>query len=217
MANQKTLAPVETARGASAIAATYSRVFDQECTSQAVYQHACRGLVHSSMAGYNSTIFAYGPTGSGKTFTMQSVMQQAAREIFDCIQAQPAREFLVRVSALEIYNEAVRDLLGAAGAMPLKVLEDPERGATAEGLAEEGVESVEHLEQLLQRVAERRQVGEGGSGGSCWSCCSLWRLHWRGGLPTGRRAGWLRLGRCPCCCRRVPRRATTTAAGRTRS
>jgi centromeric protein E len=152
------LVPLDTAKSASAIATVYSRVFDRDCASQAVYQQAGRGLVHSSMEGYNSTIFAYGPTGSGKTFTMQSVMQLSARDIFDFIQQHHSREFLVRVSAMEIYNEAVRDLLGGHGGMPLKVLEDPERGTCAEGLAEEGVESVEHLEQLLQRVAERRQV-----------------------------------------------------------
>ncbi len=44
------------------------------------------------------------------------------------------------------------------GSPPLKVIEDPERGTVAEGLAEEGVQSAQHLQQLLRAVEERRQV-----------------------------------------------------------
>ena len=159
VAHQNTLVPVDTGRATSATATTYSRVFAPDCASEAVYEQAGRRLVLSSMEGYNSTIFAYGPTGSGKTFTMHAILQQAAQEVFDHISKTPSREFLVRVSAMEIYNEAVRDLLGDGGGMPLKVVEDPERGTFAEGLAEEGVESVAHLKQLLEQVVERRQVG----------------------------------------------------------
>jgi hypothetical protein len=58
------------------------------------------------MAGVNGTLFAYGQTGGGKTFTMKAVMEAACAEVFDIIKATPGREYLLRLSAVEIYNEA---------------------------------------------------------------------------------------------------------------
>ncbi len=155
---QNTLEPLDAPRLTSGMASTYSRVFGTDVASQTVYEQAGKRLVLSSMEGYNSTIFAYGPTGSGKTFTMQAILQQSAQEIFDHIKQHSTREYIIRVSALEIYNEHVRDLLGDDPSLPLKVMDDPDRGTVADGLTEEGVESVDHLRQLLQRVEERRQV-----------------------------------------------------------
>ena len=74
------------------------------------------------LEGYNGTIFAYGQTGTGKTFTMEGVnsdetlkgiIPRAFAQIFNMISsnADANREFLVRASYLEIYNEEIRDLL----------------------------------------------------------------------------------------------------------
>jgi centromeric protein E len=90
------------------------------------------------------TIFAYGQTSSGKTFTMQGsgsldsishlnidggIVHMAASDIFQHIEASTDRVFLVRVSFIEIYNEEVRDLLVSGGDdNTLSVREDPRRG-----------------------------------------------------------------------------------------
>ena len=71
------------------------------------------------MEGYNGTIFAYGQTGTGKTFTMEGVptpelkgiIPRTIEWIFNNIKNYTNRQFLVRVSFVEIYNEEVRDLL----------------------------------------------------------------------------------------------------------
>ena len=80
------------------------------------------------MEGYHGTVFAYGMTGTGKTFSMQGtqsspgVIPLAITDIFSYIRETPSREFLLRVSYLEIYNEKIHDLLsmptgaGAPGA-----------------------------------------------------------------------------------------------------
>ena len=72
------------------------------------------------MQGYNGTIFAYGQTGTGKTFTMEGVADKAELKgiiprsiewIFNSIKSYSDQNFLVRVSFVEIYNEEVIDLL----------------------------------------------------------------------------------------------------------
>ena len=81
-----------------------------------------RPIVDNVLEGYNGTIFAYGQTGTGKTFTMEGdrsvaelkgIIPNSFAHIFGHIaKSNDHLKFLVRVSYLEIYNEEVRDLLG---------------------------------------------------------------------------------------------------------
>jgi chromosomal replication initiation ATPase DnaA len=83
----------------------YDRVFDESCTNKEVYKEVARQIVLSGMEGKNGTVFAYGQTASGKTHTMRAMVEEGSREIFDYIEGAHEREFMVRVSSLEIYNE----------------------------------------------------------------------------------------------------------------
>ena len=94
------------ARAAPPAAYTFDAVFGPAAGNDTVYKDAASPLVRSAMAGVNGTLFAYGQTGSGKTYTMKAVMDAATAEVFECIKATPGREFLLRLSAVEIYNEA---------------------------------------------------------------------------------------------------------------
>jgi hypothetical protein len=83
----------------------------------------CKSLLDSVCAGYNSTIFAYGQSGSGKTFTMEGsgiagtldsgILPNSVDYIFNTIQANSSgsKQYLVHCSYVEIYNEVIHDLL----------------------------------------------------------------------------------------------------------
>lgn len=123
------------------------------------------------MEGYHGTVFAYGMTGTGKTFSMQGtasspgVIPLAITDIFSYIRETPSREFLLRVSYLEIYNEKIHDLLGmSAGGAPgaaqeeIKLREDAKRGVYATPLKEEIVQSPTQLLRVIARGDQARRV-----------------------------------------------------------
>ena len=84
------------------------------------YEQTARPLVDSVLEGFNGTIFAYGQTGTGKTFTMEGIRSQpelrgiipsSFAHIFQSIKKSESRQFLVRASYLEIYNVNMIDFL----------------------------------------------------------------------------------------------------------
>ncbi len=137
-------------------ACQYDRVFADSCTSDEVYASAAQPLVLSAMEGYNCTLFAYGQTGSGKTTTMKSIMQQSATDIFAHISRARGREFMLRMCAIEVYNEVVHDLF-VDGETNLNI-RDGEKGPVVVDLTEQNIESEEHLLALLERMQEKRTV-----------------------------------------------------------
>lgn len=125
------------------------------------------------MEGYHGTVFAYGMTGTGKTFSMQGtasspgVIPLAITDIFSYIRETPHREFLLRVSYLEIYNEKIHDLLstptsnggGPAQQEEIKLREDSKRGVYATPLKEEIVQSPTQLLRVIARGDHARRTG----------------------------------------------------------
>lgn len=126
------------------------------------------------MEGYHGTVFAYGMTGTGKTFSMQGtasspgVIPLAITDIFSYIRETPSREFLLRVSYLEIYNEKIHDLLsmstngggigGPAVQEEIKLREDSKRGVYASPLKEEIVQSPTQLLRVIARGDQARRT-----------------------------------------------------------
>lgn len=146
-----------------ATAYAFDRVFGPATTSQAVYDVAARPVVKSAMEGINGTVFAYGVTSSGKTHTMHGdqkspgIIPLAIKDVFSIIQDTPGREFLLRVSYLEIYNEVINDLLDPTG-QNLRVREDAQ-GTYVEGIKEEVVLSPGHALSFIAAGEEHRHVG----------------------------------------------------------
>ncbi|CAI0406570.1 unnamed protein product [Linum tenue] len=147
----------------TSIAYAYDRVFGPTTTTRHVYDVAAHHVVSGSMEGVNGTIFAYGVTSSGKTHTMHGdqrspgIIPLAVKDAFSIIQETPNREFLLRVSYLEIYNEVVNDLLNPAG-QNLRIREDAQ-GTFVEGIKEEVVLSPAHCLSLIAAGEEHRHVG----------------------------------------------------------
>ncbi|XVE61288.1 hypothetical protein DITRI_Ditri06bG0027900 [Diplodiscus trichospermus] len=145
------------------IAYAYDRVFGPTTTTRQVYDVAAQHVVNGAMEGINGTIFAYGVTSSGKTHTMHGdqrspgIIPLAVKDAFSIIQETPNREFLLRVSYLEIYNEVVNDLLNPAG-QNLRIREDAQ-GTFVEGIKEEVVLSPAHALSLIAAGEEHRHVG----------------------------------------------------------
>ncbi|XP_062220452.1 kinesin-like protein KIN-7D, chloroplastic [Phragmites australis] len=141
----------------------YDRVFAPTTTTRHVYDVAAQHVVSGAMEGVNGTIFAYGVTSSGKTHTMHGdqrspgIIPLAVKDTFSIIQETPNREFLLRVSYLEIYNEVINDLLNPA-AQNLRIREDPQ-GTFVEGIKEEVVLSPAHALSLIAAGEEHRHVG----------------------------------------------------------
>eukprot|EP00826_Nyctotherus_ovalis_P052269 TRINITY_DN6603_c0_g1_i4.p1 TRINITY_DN6603_c0_g1~~TRINITY_DN6603_c0_g1_i4.p1 ORF type:complete len:681 (+),score=237.15 TRINITY_DN6603_c0_g1_i4:384-2426(+) len=114
------------------------------------------------------TIFAYGQTGCGKTFTMvgsngelKGIIPNTFSHVFDSISTfGKERRFLLRCSYLEIYNEAIHDLLEYSPDRKLELKEDPQKGIYIKGLANVIVKSVQDIEQTMARGATNRHTAE---------------------------------------------------------
>lgn len=173
---------------------TLDKVYGPESTTQQLYDASVKPLVRAALEGYHTSVLAYGQTSTGKTFTMTGtphrpgVIPLAVRECFECIlrqqqqqQVQPPnrsrqREYLLRVSYLEVYKEHIRDLLvpspisgvgsgsggrggpAPAAAVPIRLFDSAD-GLVIKGLVEEVVTSPDQVYQLLAQGEARRQVG----------------------------------------------------------
>ncbi|KAM1224999.1 hypothetical protein ACFX2G_044771 [Malus domestica] len=147
----------------SSIAYGFDKVFGPATTTRHVYDVAAQHVVSGVMQGINGTVFAYGVTSSGKTHTMHGeqkspgIIPLAVKDVFGIIQETPGREFLLRVSYLEIYNEVINDLLDPTG-QNLRIREDAQ-GTYVEAIKEEVVLSPAHALSLIATGEEHRHVG----------------------------------------------------------
>ncbi|KAK9448988.1 P-loop containing nucleoside triphosphate hydrolase protein, partial [Limtongia smithiae] len=110
---------------------TFDHVFDGSATSRAVYDATARSLVHAAVDGYHATVFAYGMTGTGKTYSMRGIPSSPGiipLAISDIFAQTSFATTTISVSYLEIYNERVRDLLNPATPHETLKLQDTQSG-----------------------------------------------------------------------------------------
>ncbi|KAM6216943.1 kinesin-like protein KIF17 [Rhynchocyon petersi] len=147
---------------------TFDGAYYMHHFTEQIYNEIAYPLVEGVTEGYNGTIFAYGQTGSGKSFTMQGlpepssqrgIIPRAFEHIFESVQCAENTKFLVRASYLEIYNEDVRDLLGADTKQKLELKEHPEKGVYVKGLSMHTVHSVAQCERIMETGWKNRSVG----------------------------------------------------------
>nr|XP_058923429.1 centromere-associated protein E isoform X2 [Kogia breviceps] len=144
----------------------FDRVFHSNETTKNVYEEIAVPIIDSAIQGYNGTIFAYGQTASGKTYTMSGsqdylgVIPRAIHDIFQKIKKFPDREFLLRVSYMEIYNETITDLLCDTEKMkPLIIREDFNRNVYVADLTEEVVYTSEMALKWITKGEKNRHYG----------------------------------------------------------
>ncbi|XP_048054189.1 centromere-associated protein E isoform X2 [Megalobrama amblycephala] len=146
---------------------SFDRVFSAEESTGQLYQDIAKPLVVSAVEGYNGTIFAYGQTSSGKTFTMMGsehnpgVIPLAMADVFKTIKNCPKKEFLLRVSYMEIYNETVTDLLCESWKRkPLEIREGNYKNVYVADLTEEMVTSPEQALSWITKGEKNRHYGK---------------------------------------------------------
>ena len=163
----------------------FDNVFTSFSSQKEVFDQTLAPVIDDVLGGYESTVFAYGQTGTGKTHTMEGdiadsaergVIPRAAFDVFARLADESYVEHSVSASFLEIYNEELCDLLQdvdvedvaaiKAKSKELRLVEDPStpkrkgRGVFVMGLTEETVTNPQDVLELMRRAADRRQVGE---------------------------------------------------------
>ncbi|OQS05081.1 kinesin, partial [Thraustotheca clavata] len=153
---------------------TFDNVFGEESTQKQVFEQVAKPVVSDVLEGYNATIFAYGQTSSGKTFTMEGasiddpalrgIIPRTATELFArLMDADENMEFVVKVSYIEIYMERIRDLLDPYKTkINLQVREDTEKGIYVDGVTELCVTSDDELLSTMRSGAVNRAVAATG-------------------------------------------------------
>ncbi|KAK6142214.1 hypothetical protein DH2020_000011 [Rehmannia glutinosa] len=163
----------------------FDKVFGPSSQQKDLYDQAVWPIVFEVLEGYNCTIFAYGQTGTGKTYTMEGgarkrfdifslienpncVIPRAVRQIFDILEAQSA-EYSMKVTFLELYNEDITDLLAPEecskfpedkSKKPLALMEDGKGGVLVRGLEEEIVTTANEIYNILEKGSAKRRTAE---------------------------------------------------------
>ncbi|RAO65240.1 uncharacterized protein BHQ10_001252 [Talaromyces amestolkiae] len=147
---------------------TFDRVFGMNSKQTDIFDFSIRPTVDDILNGYNGTVFAYGQTGAGKSYTMmgtdidddmgKGIIPRIVEQMFASILTSPSNiEYTVRVSYMEIYMERIRDLL-----VPqhdnLPVHEEKSRGVYVKGLLEIYVSSVDEVYEVMRRGGAARAV-----------------------------------------------------------
>ncbi|NXJ04200.1 KI18B protein, partial [Odontophorus gujanensis] len=139
----------------------FDRVFGEGATQEEVFQHTTQEVLDGVLNGYNCSVFAYGATGAGKTYTMlgseqsPGIMYLTMVELYRRIEARrDEKSCEVLVSYQEVYNEQIHDLLEPKG--PLAIREDPEKGVVVQGLSFHQPKSAEQLLEMLANGNKNR-------------------------------------------------------------
>uniref|UniRef100_A0A8C7MK28 Kinesin family member 11 n=1 Tax=Oncorhynchus kisutch TaxID=8019 RepID=A0A8C7MK28_ONCKI len=157
---------------------TFDMVFGPAAKQIDVYKSVVCPILDEVISGYNCTVFAYGQTGTGKTFTMEGerspneeftweedplagIIPRTLHQIFEKL-SENGTEFSVKVSLLEIYNEELFDLLSPCPDVTerLQLFDDPrnKRGVIIKGLEEITVHNKNEIYQILERGSAKRKT-----------------------------------------------------------
>ncbi|XP_006888268.1 PREDICTED: kinesin-like protein KIF21A isoform X4 [Elephantulus edwardii] len=163
---------------------TFDYVFDIDSQQEQIYSHCIEKLIEGCFEGYNATVFAYGQTGAGKTYTMgtgfdvniteeeQGIISRAVKHLFKSIEEKkhtaiknglPPPDFKVNAQFLELYNEEVLDLFDTTRDIDAKnkksnirIHEDSTGGIYTVGVTTRNVNTESEMMQCLKLGALSR-------------------------------------------------------------
>ena len=119
----------------------YDFVFGDNINQEQIYKYTSSNLIKQVIEGYNATIFAYGATGTGKTYTMLGnglnvgIMIRAIKDLFLLINNKKDKKYIIKISYIEIYNEIIKDLLSNNNSNSIiELRNDPQKGTILQGV-----------------------------------------------------------------------------------
>ena len=139
----------------------FDYAFDNKDSQEIIFNNTTKPLIDGIINGFNATVFAYGATGAGKTYTMlgndenPGIMPLTFGELFKQIKKYSNREYLIKLCYLEIYNENIKDLL-INNSPNLELREDPNKGLVINGITEIITNSGEHILSILKKGNKNR-------------------------------------------------------------
>ncbi|KAK5992680.1 Kinesin-like protein bimC [Cladobotryum mycophilum] len=169
---------IELSMGANALSnKTYNfdRVYSPAADQAMVFDDTVKPMLEEMLAGYNCTIFAYGQTGTGKTYTMSGdmtdtlgmlsdgagIIPRVLQQLFHKLEIDES-DNMIKCSFIELYNEELRDLLSIEESAKLKIYDDAsKKGATAtlvQGMEEKHIKTAAEGIKVLQDGSLKRQV-----------------------------------------------------------
>ena len=140
--------------------------FEETTTQDEVYKNTTKMLLDNIMNGFNSTVFAYGATGSGKTYTMvgtdsnPGLMVKSIQDLFAKVNEQQTaadKHFTIKFSYVEVYNETLKDLLVETSAQTLDIRDSPDKGTIIVGATVIEVTDEHYAFELLKNGNKRRR------------------------------------------------------------
>lgn len=158
---------------------SFDSVFGPEVDQKTVFNSVVKGMLDQVLSGYNCTIFAYGQTGAGKTFTMEGDLQDVKGpdvyflltkagiiprtlfELFERLDSDDIAEYSFKVSYVELYNEELKDLLSSDDdSKKLRIFDDANRKGSVliNGLEEVLVKNAHDVLSILLKGSNKRQT-----------------------------------------------------------
>ena len=148
---------------------SYDKVFSPNSNQSEIYNSVGKRIVEDIMAGYNGTIFTYGQSGSGKTYTMygndlydentKGIIPRVVEEIFRRVEKSDVNiDFELKLSVVEIYKEIMYDLFTQEN--NLKIIENKEKGVYIENLTEVYLSSIDEFFNYVELSQKNRKVAE---------------------------------------------------------
>ena len=137
--------------------------FDEKTTQAEIYQCTTANLVKQVINGFNATVYAYGATGTGKTYTMVGggdnwgLMIRSISDLFKIINNEKKKKYIIKISYVEIYNEIIKDLLSdQINSPPLEIRADAQKGVILQGAEFKKVTNETDAYKLIMRGNKNR-------------------------------------------------------------